>query len=122
MVLGLGLAGLCPLVVMQIRQVRVLELQLQGQMTNLRTNQPMVMVDPRTWAVSPPPTYYIVPWSNLWARKLSGGAPILTSSTNIGDPGPMEGTLPAPYPATVVELDAPPSSQSIVAYVDVAAP
>ncbi len=122
MVLGLGLAGLCPLVVMQIRQVRVIELRLQGQVTNLRTGEPMVMVNPRTWALSPAPTYCVVPWSNLWARKLAGSAPILTSSTNLGDPGPMAGSLPVPYPATVVELDAPPSSQSIVAYVNVAAP
>ena len=29
-ILGIGLAGLCPLVVMQLRQVRQLELRLQG--------------------------------------------------------------------------------------------
>ncbi len=80
-VLGIGLAGLCPFVVMQIRQVRQLELRLQGQVVlnnpTTGTSQTMLQGVP----------YYIVPWTNVWAQKLAGSGQILTTATNACDPG-----------------------------------
>jgi type II secretory pathway pseudopilin PulG len=116
--LGIGLAGLCPLVVMQLRQVRKLELRLEGQVvqTNPATGVCKTML--------PGNTYYIVPWTNVWAQKLAGSGQILTSATSPCDPGylPLPTSAPQSYPVTIIELDAPPYSQSATAYVDVAAP
>jgi hypothetical protein len=109
MILGIGLAGLCPFVVMQLRQVRKLELRLQGQVSS----HGVTMVMPTA------PTYYIVPWQNQWAQKLAGSAQIVESTSIPCDPPlPPGGNLPS-FTVTVVELDAPPSSQSVTAYVDV---
>jgi hypothetical protein len=70
-------------------------------------------------------TYYLVPWQNPWTRKVAGAAQIVIGSSSIScDPGPL--TLPshAPqsYPVNLVELDAPPTSQTVTAYLDVSAP
>ena len=88
-VLGIGLAGLCPLVVMQLRQVRQLELRLEGQVVqkSFLTGQSQTMLAGNT--------YYIVPWTNPLAQKLAGSGQILTSPTNSCDPG----ALPLPTPA-----------------------
>jgi type II secretory pathway pseudopilin PulG len=112
-ILGIGLAGLCPLVVMQLRQVRQLELRLQGHVVNTRYGQTMLAGQ----------TYYIVPWQNPWTQKLAGSGQILTSTSSC-DPGPLTVSQPAPtsYPVTVVTLDAAPGSQNVTAYVDVSAP
>ena len=61
-------------------------------------------------------TYYIVPWQNPWTQKLAGSGQILTSSVSLCDPGPLPVSYPAPtsYPVTVVELDAPPYSQTVI--------
>lgn len=113
-ILGIGLAGLCPLVVMQLRQVRQLELRLQGTVINTQSGVTMLTGQ----------TYYVVPWQNPWTQKLAGSGQILASSTSACDPGPLAVSSPAPtsYPLTVVELDAAPGSQSVTAYVDVSAP
>ena len=68
--------------------------------------------------------YYIVPWTNPWARKLTGSGQILTSPIKSCDPGSLPLPFPAPqsFPVTIVELDAAPTSQSVTAYVDVSAP
>jgi type II secretory pathway pseudopilin PulG len=117
-ILGIGLAGLCPLVVMQLRQVRQLELRLEGQVveTNPATGVARTML--------PGTTYYIVPWTNVWAQKVTGSGQILTSPTSACDPGYLPLSVPAPqsYPVTIIELDAAPYSQSVTAYVDVTAP
>jgi type II secretory pathway pseudopilin PulG len=117
-VLGIGLAGLCPLVVMQLRQVRQLELRLEGQVVqkSFLTGQYQTML--------PGITYYIVPWTNPLAQKLSGSGQILTSSTSSCDPGALQLPTPAPpaFPVTILELDATPTSQSVTAYVIVSAP
>jgi hypothetical protein len=117
-ILGIGLAGLCPLVVMRLRQVRQLELRFEGTVvqTSIATGQKHTMLLGTT--------YYLVPWTNPWARKLSGSAMILTSPTNSCDPGSLPLPVPAPpsFPVTVIELDAVPASQSVTAYVDVSAP
>ena len=54
-ILGIGLAGLCPLVVMQLRQVRVLELRLQGQVIENEYRREQPMVD-QTMLAMPTPT------------------------------------------------------------------
>ena len=117
-ILGIGLAGLCPLVVMQLRQVRQLELRLQGQVVqkSFLTGQTQTMLQGNT--------YYIVPWTNPWAQKLSGSGQILTSPTSSCDPGSLPLPTPAPqaFSVTIVELDASPTSQSVTAYVNVSAP
>jgi type II secretory pathway pseudopilin PulG len=117
-ILGIGLAGLCPLVVMRLRQVRQLELRFQGNVvqTSMATGQSQTMLQGTK--------YYLVPWTNPWARKLSGSAPILTSPFNACDPGSLSLPVPSPpsFPLTLIELDAAPTSQNVTAYVDVSAP
>jgi hypothetical protein len=110
---------MCQLVVVQLRQVRVLERRLQGRVVQTQwssgTSQTMLTAG----------TYYLVPWQNPWTRKLAGSAQIVDGSASIPcDPGPPTLPSPAPksYPVNVVELDAPPTSQDITAYVDVSAP
>jgi type II secretory pathway pseudopilin PulG len=116
--LGIGLAGICPLVVMQLRQVRQLELRLEGQViaTNPRTGLQQTML--------PGIPYYIVPWTNVWAQKLAGSGQILTSASSACDPGylTLPTSPPQSYPVTIIELDAAPYSQSATVYVDVTAP
>lgn len=117
-ILGIGLAGLCPLVVMQLRQVRVLERRLQGQVTQLDpiTGESLTMIEARV--------YYVVPWRNLWARKLAGSGQILSSIDSPCDPGPLPVRSPPPptFPVAIIALDAPPCSEDVTAVVDVMAP
>jgi type II secretory pathway pseudopilin PulG len=117
-ILGIGLAGLCPLVVMQLRQVRQIELRLQGHVVE---TSPATGVSTTMLAGT---TYYIVPWTNVWTQKATGSGQILTSATSSCDPGylPLPSPAPQAYPVTIVELDAAPYSQSVTAYVDVLAP
>jgi hypothetical protein len=136
LVLGIGLAGLCPLVVMQLRQVRQLEKRMHGDVTIAGKSQPMVfMKDTNPQIVLPTPYYFIVPWQNPWAQKLAGSAQILASFPDVpGDIPPNVSAIPCDYgpllpPATVgvknnvtVLVDGftiPPSSQSMSVYVDV---
>jgi Prokaryotic N-terminal methylation motif len=112
-VLGIGLAGLCPFVVMQLRQVRQLELRLQGHVVQ---TGPGTGVNKTMLTGS---TYYIVPWTNVWTRKVTGSGQILTSATNSCDPG---SAATGNYPISMIELDATPYSQSATAYVNVTAP
>jgi type II secretory pathway pseudopilin PulG len=135
-VLGIGLAGLCPLVVMQLRQVRVLEKRLQGQVVqyNATNGTSTTMLSANT--------YYIVPWQNPLAQKITGSAQIVLSTIPC-DPGSLALPTPAPasFPVSIAELDVPAtgqdmmvfkigvapvlrstSSQNVTAYVDVSAP
>jgi type II secretory pathway pseudopilin PulG len=121
-VLGIGLAGLCPLVVMRLRQVRQLEQRLQGQVYNSRVGEAMwtgLGSDQRQGQ-----TYYLVPWQNPWSKKLAGSAPILTSATNSCDPGSLPNplSLSTSNTVTIVELDASPGDQTVTAYADVTTP
>ncbi len=121
-VLGIGLAGICPFVVMQLRQVRWLEQQLQGQVFNSRVGEAMwtgLGADQRQGQ-----TYYLVPWQNPWAQKLAGSAPILTSATNSCDPGSLANPLSisASNTVTIVALDASPGNQNVTVYADVSTP
>jgi hypothetical protein len=127
LVLGIGLAGLCPLLVMQLRQVRMLEMRLRGQVTETSritgVSQPIVIKS--NGVTLPTPVYYIVPWKNPWAQKLAGSAQILPSTTGDlnaipCDPGQL--TVGSTRPQNTVSLVGPvsfPDSRSATAYVDV---
>ncbi len=78
--LGIGLAGLCPLVVMQLRQLVKLESRLKAS-TYVYQN-----VGTASQTVQSNQIYYLVPWNNPWARKLTARAQLLTASSNSSDP------------------------------------
>jgi type II secretory pathway pseudopilin PulG len=117
-ILGIATAGLTPFVIMQLRQVRQLELRLQAQVTRNNTSNgtPQTMFTGQT--------YYIVPWTNPWSQKVAGSAQVVTSPANPCDPGPLtpHGSATTTYPVNILELDAQPGNQSVTAYVDVFAP
>jgi hypothetical protein len=126
-VLGIGLAGLCPLVVMQLRQVRMLEMRMRGQVieTSRVTGVSRPMVITSGGVTLPTPTYYLVRWKNPWAQKLTGSAQILPSTTGDlsaipCDPGPLNAGSTTPQ--NTVSIVGPltfPDSQSVTAYVDI---
>lgn len=68
-VLGVALAGICPLVVMQLRVVRKLEARF------------------------PAGTYYVAPAPDAWARKL--GVPAAVVATDPGSPSNVATAAPA---------------------------
>ncbi len=99
--LGIGLAGLCPFVVMQFRQLVNLESRFMA--TKYTFNKIGATYHAPYW---PPPSYYqtqsflasgrlapqgptyyyyIVPWNNPWAQKLTNRAQLLTTSSNTQD-------------------------------------
>lgn len=80
-VLGIGLAGLCPFVVMQLRQLRKLESRLVASSYTYNS----IGMASRT--VQSNQKYYLVPWNNPWTRKLTARAQLLKTSSNPGDPG-----------------------------------
>ena len=116
--LGIGLAGLCQLVVVQLRQVRAMENRLQGQVVQYSASK-----GTSTTMLSGQ-TYYIIPWQNIWARKLTGAAQVV-QTTSVPpkipcDPGPD----PAEWGATqvdVISVDAPVDGQDVTVLVDVLA-
>ena len=103
---------------MQLRQVRQLELRLQGQVVqnSFVTGQSQTMLQGNL--------YYLVPWTNPWAQKALGQRP----DPDLADQLVRSRIFAAPrsrsavFPVTIVELDAAPTSQSVTAYVDVSAP
>ena len=124
-VLGIGLAGLCPLAVMQLRQVRMLEMRMRGQVieTSKVTGVSRPMVITSGGVTLPTPTYYLVRWNNTWAQKLTGSAQILPSTTNQCDVySPPSSNLQIQNTVSVVGPLTFPNSQSVTAYVDVTSP
>jgi hypothetical protein len=117
-VLGIGLAGLCPLVVMQLRQVRQLERRFQGHVVQRN------FVNGATYTMLPGTTHYLVPWKNPWTQKLAGSSQLLSTNANACDldPPPLPSPTPTAFPVTVVALDAPPHSQDVTVHVLVSAP
>jgi hypothetical protein len=90
-VLGVGLAGLCPFVVMQYRQLRVLERRFDANVYKHK-NIGRAVESNEVGQV-----YYLVPWKNPWARKLTARALVSESSDDLArDPGD-----PEPAPASV---------------------
>lgn len=88
-VLGVGLAGLCPLVVMQYRQLRLLEQRFEADVYEFKNlGRP---VESRTLGR----VYYLVPRKNPWARKLTTRALVSTTSDN-----PLDQGEAAPAPAS----------------------
>jgi hypothetical protein len=97
--LGIGLAGIGPLVVMQLRLSKKIE---QG-------------FNPQTAYFKPGSTFYLVPRSDSWSRKLGVGASLQTSSssggTTSGTPtytvtvvGPVQKALGSDVVSVVVSL------------------
>ena len=78
--LGIGLAGLCPFVVMQLRQLRLLESRLTASTYIYHS------VGMTTRTVQSNQIYYLVPWNNPWAQKLTTRAQLLTTPSNTRDP------------------------------------
>ncbi len=78
--LGIGLAGLCPFVVMQLRQLR----NLESRLTAYTYTYHSVGMPART--VQSNQIYYLVPWNNPWAQKLTTRAQMLQTSSNTNDP------------------------------------
>lgn len=126
--LGIGLAGLCQFVVVHLRQVRAMENRLQGQVQHYDraagTYLPMQQIyyDSSSGTYKTKPmgqTYYLVPWQNIWARKLAGSAQIVSGSSSIPcDPGPDVADWGATQ-INVIEVDAPAGGQDVMVYVDV---
>ena len=101
--LGIGLAGLCPFVIMQLKQLVNLESRF---MATSYTFQRIGAVSytangwpPPSYYTTPsfiassqpapqPPSYYyyLVPWNNPWAQKLTTRAQLLTAPSNTSDP------------------------------------
>ena len=101
--LGIGLAGLCPFVVMQLRQLVNLESRFMAtsytfySIGGLASTEkpyppasyyttPSFMASGRPAPPISPYYYYIVPWNNPWAQKLTARAQLLTTSSNSTDP------------------------------------
>ncbi len=102
-VLGIGLAGLCPFVAMQVMQLVNLESRFIGTLYTFNRVGMAAYTEP-SW----PPTkyyttpsfiasgrpappgppyycYYLVPWNNPWAQKLTTRAQLLTAPSNTSD-------------------------------------
>lgn len=101
--LGIGLAGLCPFVVMQLRQLVNLESRFMatsytfnsvggGALTQSPWPYPKYYTTPSYIASNgpappgPPYYYYLVPWNNPWVQKLTTRAQLLTAASNTSDP------------------------------------
>jgi hypothetical protein len=90
-VLGIGLAGLCPFVVTKYRQLRLLEQRFEADSYEFKNlGRP---AEGRTIGR----VYYLVPWKNPWARKLTARACVSATDDNPMDEGEAEAAPPAPH-------------------------
>ncbi len=89
--LGVGLAGMCPFVVMQLRQLRTLEARFVAY-TYVYNSVGMA-----TRTVQSNQIYYLVPWNNPWAQKLTTRGQLLTTPSNTSDPA-VTSQPPAGFP------------------------
>ena len=91
--------------------------------TSLVTGASQTMVVMTDGAISPTPTYYMVPWQNPWAQKLTGSAQIVQQTSIPCDPGPLANPSNVQQSTTVNVLadglDIAPYSESVSVYVDV---
>ncbi len=110
--LGIGLAGLCPLVVMQLRLSRVLargNAQSRESFTLNTYARPAPRLSPATPYLWPHPfdpanpdrTYFLVPEPDPWLRRLGNPATLQTDP-----PAPQAGAASGP-PPYVVEFTGP---------------
>jgi type II secretory pathway pseudopilin PulG len=122
-VLGIALAGMTPLVVTQLKQVRQLELRLpasQISRINASNGTSTLMFPNQAQTV-----IYLTRWGNPWTQKLAGSAQIVMTSSGGSssipcDPGSPE--LPpdaTPAAITIQQLYASPGSQTITAVVQI---
>ena len=105
---GVILAGLCPMVVAQLKHVTKLETRLQGSRIN-QPGQPYDVI----------PTYYVKPRAEPWAQRMSGSASVSTDSSPGSSP-----ITPSKTPATVtvLSLQASPNVEDASALVQVFQP
>jgi hypothetical protein len=96
-VFGVILAGLCPIVVAELRHVKLLESRLKAS----TVDQPTVTY------------YYVTPRANFWIQKLAGTATVTTSA-----PGPPSGSSGG-NTVTIQSLDASPNVEDATAVVQV---
>ena len=138
-ILGIGLAGLCPFVVMQLKQLVNLESRFMATSYTFQRigavsytangwPPPSYYTAPSFIASSqpapqPPYYYYIVPWNNPWAQKLTTRAQLLTTSSNTNDPTvsqPAKGFPHVTQPQTVsLTLDGNGNVTAVTAVVQV---
>jgi hypothetical protein len=90
-VFGVILAGLCPIVVAQMRHVKLLESRFQ-----------------------PGVSYYVVPRANPWIQKLAGTALVTTSAPGSSSSGSSGVNI-----VTVLALDASPNVENATVTVQV---
>lgn len=117
-ILGIGLAGLSRVVVMQIRQLGVLENRLEGQVVRRSS------ASGTSATILAGQTYYLVPWQNVWTRKFAGAAQIVAVSGTIpGDPVyQLSGQAAPTYAVTIQGLSAADNVQAITATVQLNTP
>jgi len=101
--LGIGLAGLCPFVAMQLRQLVNLESRFMATSYTFNSvggnpltqspwplpnyyTTPSFIASNRPAPPGSPYYYYLVPWNNPWAQKLTTRAQLLTTASNTSDP------------------------------------
>ena len=100
--LGIVLAGLCPFVVMQLKQLVNLESRFMATSYTFQRigavsytahgwPPPSYYTTPSFIASSqpapqPPYYYFLVPWNNPWAQKLTTRAQLLPTPSNTSDP------------------------------------
>ncbi len=91
--LAIGLSGLCPLVVVQLKLSR------QLARANPQSGEPAI--NGATPYLSPDATYYLIPAATTWERKLGVAATLATA------PGTPPSTSSTATPVNTVMLSAP---------------
>lgn len=88
-VLGVGLAGLCPIVVMQYRQLWILEQRFKADDYVFKNIGKPVYVwrSNHDYASKPERVYHLVPWKDPWTRKLTARACLSSTGDNPLDEG-----------------------------------
>ena len=99
---GVILAGLCPMIVAQLRHVEKLESRFSAYVSPAK----------------PGLTYYVIPRPDPWARKLSGTATITPEAPGPGGAAPAGPTANA---VSVLSMAATPTGEAATAVVRVRA-
>jgi hypothetical protein len=99
--LGIGLAGLSPFVVMQLRQLKTLESRLVASTYTYKS------VGMASHTVTSNKSYYLVPWNNPWTRKLTMRCQLQVPTDGTTTPSSSDTVKAIPSP-TCVTLYQPP--------------